>query len=61
LLGVEGLTAAVAVLMNAAPVSASSFVLARQLGGDAPMMARLITTSTLLAMVTMPLVLVLLV
>jgi len=60
LLGVEGVTAAAAVLFTAAPVSASSYVLARQLGGDAPLMASLITLSTILAAVTMPLALALL-
>jgi predicted permease len=60
LLGVEGVTAATAVLFTAAPVSASSYVLARQLGGDAPLMAGLITLSTILAALTMPLALALL-
>ena len=60
LLGVEGVAAATALLFTAAPVSASSYVLARQLGGDAPLMAGLITLSTLLAALTMPLALALL-
>jgi hypothetical protein len=60
LFGVEGVTAATALLFTAAPVSASSYVLARQLGGDAPLMASLITITTILAAVTMPLALALL-
>ena len=60
MLGVEGLTAAVAVLFAACPISASSYVLARLLGGDAPLLASLITITTLGAVVTMPLVLALL-
>jgi hypothetical protein len=60
LLGVEGVTAATAVLFTAAPISASSYVLARQLGGDASLMAGLITISTILAAITMPLALALL-
>ena len=60
LLGVEGVTAATAVLFTAAPISASSYVLARQLGGDAPLMAGLITITTILAALTMPLALALL-
>jgi malonate transporter len=60
LLGVEGVSAATALLFTAAPVSASSYVLARQLGGDAPLMAGLITLSTILAAATMPLALALL-
>jgi malonate transporter len=60
LLGVQGLTAAVAVLFTACPISASSYVLARQLGGDAPLIAGLITLTTIAAVLTMPLVLALL-
>jgi malonate transporter and related proteins len=60
LLGVEGVAAATAVLFTAAPISASSYVLARQLGGDASLMAGLITISTILAAITMPLALALL-
>ena len=60
LVGVEGLSAAVAVLFTAGPISASSYVLARQLGGDAPLMAGLITLTTIAAALTMPLTLALL-
>jgi malonate transporter and related proteins len=57
LFGVEGITAAAAVLFASVPVSASSYILARQLGGDAPLMATLITATTVAAVLTMPLVL----
>jgi predicted permease len=57
MLGVDALSAAAAVLFTAAPISASSYVLARQLGGDAPMIAGLITITTIAAVGTMPLVL----
>jgi hypothetical protein len=60
LLGVEGLTAAAAILFASVPISASSYVLARQLGGDAGLMASLITLTTIAAAVTMPVVLALL-
>jgi predicted permease len=60
LLGVEGVTAATAILFTASPISVSSYVLARQLGGDAPLMAGLITVTTIVAAITMPLVLALL-
>jgi predicted permease len=60
LFGVEGVTAATAVLFAAAPISVSAYVLARQLGGDAPLMAGLITITTVGAVVTMPVVLALL-
>ena len=58
--GIDALSTAVAVLFTAAPISASSYVLARQLGGDAPMIAGLITITTIAAVATMPLVLALL-
>jgi len=60
LLGIEGVTAAVAVLFTAGPIAPSSYVLARQLGGDAPLMAGLITLTTIAAALTMPLALALL-
>jgi malonate transporter len=56
-LGVEGLTAAAAILFTAMPVSASSYILARQLEGDAPLMAALITLTTIAAVITVPLML----
>jgi hypothetical protein len=55
--GVTGIEASVAVLYNALPVSASSYVLARQMGGDATLMAGIITLTTLAAIVTIPIVL----
>lgn len=47
----------VALLYAALPCSASSYVLARQMGGDAPLMANIITLQTLLAAGTIPMVL----
>jgi len=44
----------VAVLAGAVPTAASSYVLARQMGGDAPLMANLITVQVLLAIATLP-------
>jgi predicted permease len=41
------------------PCSASSYVLARQMGGDAPLMANIISVQTVLAMASMPLLLIL--
>jgi hypothetical protein len=43
-------------LAAAVPTAAASFVLARQMGGDAPLMANLITLQVLGASVTLPLV-----
>lgn len=51
---VDGIARMVAILCGAVPGATASYVLARQLGGDAPLMASLITASTLTAIVTMP-------
>lgn len=54
LLGLDPLAQSVAVLYAALPVSASSYVLARQMGGNAPLMAGIITATTIAAALTMP-------
>ncbi len=59
-LGVGGMTAAVAVMFNGLPGSVASYVLSRQLGGDAVLMAGILTVQTLLAMVSLPAILILL-
>ncbi|MEV1079250.1 AEC family transporter [Streptomyces sp. NPDC050211] len=46
----------VAVLFQALPTASSSYIMARQLGGDAPMMAGITATQTLLGIATVPLV-----
>jgi len=56
-LGVEGITRDLSVFYASLPVSASSYVLARKMGGNAPAMAGMITLTTLGAMVTIPLIL----
>ena len=38
----------------ALPSASNAYVLARQMGGDAPLMAEILTVQTLAAMVTMP-------
>jgi len=60
LMGVDGLLLEVAVLLATLPTATSAYILARQLGGDAPLMAGIISGQTLLAMVTIPLMLALL-
>ncbi|MBI1211040.1 MAG: AEC family transporter [Alphaproteobacteria bacterium] len=57
LVGVGGTAKAAALICGAVPGASSSFILARQLGGDAPLMANITTAQTLVAMVTMPLIL----
>lgn len=57
LLGIDGPALAVAVLFSAVPASVSSYALASQLGGDTRLMAAIITSQTLLATLTLPLML----
>lgn len=54
LFGVDGLARTVAVLYAALPGSGSAYVLARQMGGDAQLLAASITATTLAAVVTLP-------
>lgn len=54
LFGIEGLPRTVAVVAAAVPTGSSSYILARQMGGDAPLMANLITAQVVLAVVTLP-------
>ncbi len=53
----SGSDLAVVVCCAAVPTSPSAYVLARQMGGDAPLLAQIITIQTVLAAVTMPLAL----
>ena len=48
----------VLVTFAALPSASAAYILARQLGGDAPLMAAILTVETALALVTLPLVLV---
>jgi len=56
LFGVEGISLAICVLFAALPVSATSYVMARQMGGDGELMAGLVTSTTLFSALTLPLV-----
>jgi len=56
-LGFDGTLVQVAVLMATLPTATSAYILARQLGGDAPLMAGIISAQTLFAMVSIPLML----
>ncbi len=58
--GVSGLSQTIVVLYAALPVSATSYVLARQMGGDTALLAGTITATTMFAMVTMPITVLLL-
>ena len=57
LLGVTGAAKVAALICAAVPGASSSYILARQLGGDAPLMANITTAQTLAAMLTMPMML----
>ena len=52
--GVTGPGLVIVVVCAAVPASSSAYVLARQMGGDAPLLAQIITLQTILAAVTMP-------
>jgi hypothetical protein len=56
-LGIESTAKTAALICAAVPGASSSYILARQLGGDAPLMANITTVQTLAAMVTMPIML----
>ncbi|WP_251976007.1 AEC family transporter [Salinicola avicenniae] len=57
LCGLAGVERDVALLFAALPTATSAYILARQLGGDAELMAAIITGQTLLAMASLPLLL----
>jgi len=56
-LDLELLMISVLLLFAAMPTATSAYILARQLGGDAPLMATITTAQTLLAMISLPLIL----
>jgi malonate transporter len=57
LLNVKGDAATVALLCCAVPTGSGAYVLARQMGGDAPLMATILTVQVAAAAITLPLVL----
>jgi malonate transporter and related proteins len=54
--GLSGPNLAIVAVCSAVPASSSAYVLARQMGGDAPLLAQIITLQTILAAITMPIV-----
>ncbi len=54
-LGLEPLSIAMAVLFMALPTAATSYVMARAMGGDAPLMAAITSTEHVLAILSLPL------
>lgn len=55
-LGITGLPAHIAILFAALPSASTAYIIARQMGGNAPLMAGIITITTLIAAITMPLI-----
>jgi predicted permease len=55
LLGLDPLPTAIAVIFMAQPTAATSYVMARMMGGDAPLVAAMTTTEHLAAILTLPL------
>ena len=54
--GISGPSLVNVAVCSAVPTSSSAYVLARQMGGDAPLLAQIITLQTILAAITMPVV-----
>lgn len=59
-IGLDGITAIVAVMFNGLPTATSAYILARQLGGHAPLMAGITTIQTAVAAISLPLLMVVL-
>ncbi|MBI1384351.1 MAG: AEC family transporter [Rhizobiales bacterium] len=57
LAGVDGLALTIGVLSAAVPTAVNAYILARRMGGDAPLMASLITAQVLASAVTLPVIL----
>lgn len=55
ILEIDPVTSTVVILLSCLPTASSSYILARQLGGDADLMATIVSGQTLLAIVTIPL------
>lgn len=53
-LGLDDLSTRVLVIFHALPTAPSAYILARQMGGDARLMAGMLTAQTALGMVTLP-------
>jgi malonate transporter len=54
MMDIDGLSQMVIVLYAALPVFATSYILARQMGGDTVLLAGTITATTVITMITKP-------
>ena len=57
LFGLQGHEALILVTFSAVPAAPTAYILTRQLGGDGPLMAGIITSQTLVAVLSLPIVL----
>ena len=57
LFGIEGTALVVVIIASSVPCASNSYLLARQMGGDAKLMAEIVTLQTLSATITIPLAL----
>jgi len=55
LVGLDGLARSVAIIAGAVPTAASSYVMARKMGGDAELMSSIVTFQVIVAFFTLPL------
>jgi predicted permease len=54
LIGLEGLPRTVAIIAGAVPTAATSYVMARKMGGNAELMSNIMTFQVIAAIVTLP-------
>ncbi len=59
LMGLDATATLVAIVFGAVPTAASAYTLARQMGGDAPAMAAIVTIQTAVSFITLPITLLL--
>ena len=59
-LNIDPQTLIIAVIFGSVPTAAGAYSLAKQMGGDAPAMAAIVTVQTALSFITMPLTILLL-
>ncbi len=55
LIGLEGLPRTVAIIAGAVPTASTAYVMARKMGGDAQLMANIVTLQVVVSAVTLPL------
>ena len=56
LMGVTGPVATIAILSGSVPTGSGAYILAKQMGGDAPLVANILTLQVLCAAFTIPLI-----